>query len=81
MNFAEHAKSMGADAENVHSLTELEQAFSRAKKSNKTYIICIKTHGYQWLEGTAFWESPTLEKNKEAYNDFLKGKSKQRKGV
>ena len=35
MNFAEHAKSMGADAENVHSLTELDQAFSRAKKSNK----------------------------------------------
>ena len=48
VNFAEHAKSMGADAENVHSLTELEQAFSRAKKSNKTYIICIKTHGYHY---------------------------------
>ena len=54
---------------------------------NKTYLISIKTHGYQWLEGTAFWESPTLKENfsskgnKEAFEEFLKGKEKQRKGV
>ena len=48
---------------------------------NKTYVICIKTHGYEWLEGTAFWESPTLETNQEAYKEFKKGKEKQRRGV
>ena len=87
VNFAQHAKSMGAEAENVKSIAELEQAFLRAKKSNKTYLICIKTHGYEWLEGTAFWESPTLqenfssEENKKAYEEFKKGKEKQRRGV
>ena len=44
------------------------------------------THGYEWLEGTAFWESPTLEihkteENKKAYKEFVAGKNKQRKGV
>ena len=87
MDFALHAKSMGAEAENVKSVTELEQAFLRAKKSNKTYVICIKTHGYEWLEGTAFWESPTLQENfsseeqRKAYEEYKKGKEKQRRGV
>ncbi len=81
VDFESHAKSMGANSETVKSTSELEAAFKRAKKSDKTYVIVMKTHGYEWLEGTSFWETPTLEKNKEAYNEFLKGKSKQRKGV
>ena len=48
--------------------------------------MSITTHGYEWLDGTAFWESPTLEvhttdENKKAYADHLDGKNKQRKGV
>ena len=36
----------------------------------------METHGYEWLDGTAFWESPTLqdpitEENKKAYKEFL----------
>ena len=77
---------MGANAETVKSTSELEAAFKRAKASNKTYVISIETHGYEWLEGTAFWERPTLEdpiteENKKAYNEFLEGKKIQRKGV
>ena len=57
-----------------------------SKESDRTYVIVIKTHGYEWLEGTAFWESPTLQdpitkENKEALDDFKDGKDKQRKGV
>ena len=86
VDFAAHAKSMGAESETVSSTSELEAAFLRAKESNKTYVISIKTHGYEWLEGTAFWESPTLEvssrdENKKAYQEHLEGKNKQRKGV
>ena len=86
VDFESHAKSMGANAETVKSTSELEAAFKRAKASNKTYVISIKTHGYEWLDGTAFWESPTLEvhsteENKKAYDEFLEGKKKQRKGV
>ena len=86
VDFEAHAKSMGANGETVTSTSELEAAFKRAKKSEKTYVISIKTHGYEWLDGTAFWESPTLEvhstaENKQAYEEFLAGKKDQRKGV
>ena len=86
VDFEAHAKSMGANGETVSSTSELEAAFLRAKKSDKTYVISLITDGYQWLDGTSFWESPTLEvhsteENKKAYTDFTEGKNKQRKGV
>jgi len=86
VDFASHAKSMGAESETVSSTSELEAAFKRAKQSNKTYVIAIKTHGYEWLDGTAFWESPTLEvpkteSNKKALKEHSDGKKIQRKGV
>ena len=86
VDFAAHAASMGAETETVSSTSELESAFKRAKMSKKTYVIAIKTHGYQWLEGTSYWESPTLEvhtteENKKAFQEHTKGKEKQRRGV
>lgn len=86
VDFAKHASSMGAETETVKSASELEGAFLRAKKSKKTYVISLKTHGYEWLEGTAFWESPTLEvysseENKKAHEEHSKGKARQRHGV
>ncbi len=86
IDFAKHAESLGATGENVASINELEEAFVRAKKSKSTYIISIKTDGYQWLEGSAYWESPTLSKpstkeNKKALKEHLEGKAKQRQGV
>jgi 3D-(3,5/4)-trihydroxycyclohexane-1,2-dione acylhydrolase (decyclizing) len=86
VDFAKHAASMGAKSEHVNSITELEEAFKRAKKSDVTYVISIKTHAYKWLEGSAFWDSPTLEiptteENKEAIKLYKEGKNKQRQGV
>jgi 3D-(3,5/4)-trihydroxycyclohexane-1,2-dione acylhydrolase (decyclizing) len=86
VNFAKHAESMGAKSEEVNTISELEEAFKRAKKSKITYVISIKTHSYQWLEGSAYWESPTLEipktkENEEALKLHKEGKSKQRQGV
>ena len=77
---------MGAKSENVTSISDLEEAFHRAKKSDVTYVISIKTHAYKWVEGSAFWESPTLTKastkeNERALKEHLQGKSKQRQGV
>ena len=86
VNFAKHAESLGATSEEVSSIADLEKAFERAKKSKKTYVISIKTHAYQWLEGSAYWESPTLElpttkENKKALEEHRAGKSKQRQGI
>ena len=46
----------------------------------------METHGYEWLDGTAFWESPTLmnatnESTQKALDEHLDGKIKQRKGI
>ena len=73
----------------VSSIDRIERAISyvkRAKKSEVTYVISIKTHSYQWLEGSAYWESPTLEipntkENEEALKLHKEGKAKQRQGV
>ena len=86
VDFAKHAESMGAKSEHVTSISDLEEAFKRAKKSNVTYVISIKTHAYKWVEGSAFWDSPTLEipssdANKEALKRHKDGKSKQRQGI
>ena len=86
VDFATHAQSMGADGEQVNSIAELEEAFKRAKRSKKTYVISINTDGYQWLEGSAYWESPTLsipttKENEKSLKEHLEGKKKQRKGV
>ena len=86
VNFAKHAESLGATGEEVSSIADLEKAFERAKKSKKTYVISMKTDAYQWLEGSAYWESPTLElpttkENKKALEEHRAGKSKQRQGV
>ena len=86
VNLAQHAASMGAKSEKVSSISDLEEAFKRAKKSDVTYVISIKTHSYQWLEGSAYWESPTLEipntkENEEALKMHKEGKAKQRQGV
>ena len=86
VDFAKHAASMGAKSEEVSSISDLEEAFKRAKQSDVTYVISIKTHSYEWLEGSAYWESPTLEiptskENEEALKLHKEGKSKQRQGV
>ena len=86
VDFAKHAESMGAKSEHVTSISDLEEAFKRAKKSEVTYVISIKTHAYKWVEGSAFWDSPTLEipstdENKEALKLHKDGKSKQRQGI
>ena len=86
VDFAKHAASMGAKSEEVSSISDLEEAFKRAKKSDITYVISIKTEPYQWLEGSSFWDSPTLEiptteENKKALKLYKEGKSKQRQGV
>ena len=56
IDFAMHARSMGADAENVVSIADLEQALQRARASERTYVIAIRTHAYEWMEGGSWWD-------------------------
>jgi 3D-(3,5/4)-trihydroxycyclohexane-1,2-dione acylhydrolase (decyclizing) len=86
VDFEKHAASMGAHAETVHSIGELEQAFARAKKADRTSVIVTKVQPHQWTPGDAWWEVgvPEVSPRKEvraARADFEKGKAKQRVGV
>jgi 3D-(3,5/4)-trihydroxycyclohexane-1,2-dione acylhydrolase (decyclizing) len=56
IDFAMHARSMGAESENVGSIAELEAALRRARASERTYVIAIRTHPYEWMEGGSWWD-------------------------
>lgn len=88
VDFAAHAKAMGAAAETVSSPAELEGAFMRAKASDKTYVICMKVDPYEgWTtQGHAWWEVGTphitgSDKVRAAHVDQESSRHKQRKGV
>ncbi len=86
VDFAKHAESMGAIAETVHSIGELEQAFARAKQADRTSVIVIKVQPHEWTPGDAWWDVgvPEVSERQEvraARADHDKGKEKQRIGV
>ncbi len=57
VDFAAHALSLGARAENVSGITELEAAMSRARSSDRTYVICIRTDPHRTTAaGGVWWE-------------------------
>ena len=56
VDFVKHAASLGAIAEKVTGIEQLRAAFSRAKTADRSSVIVIDTHPYQWTEGGAWWE-------------------------
>ena len=57
IDFAAHAKSLGALAENVKGIAELEAALQRARAADRTYLVCIDTDPKRTTEdGGCWWE-------------------------
>ncbi len=56
VDFVKHAESLGAIAEKVTGITELQGAFRRAKAADRSYVIVIETDPYEWTEGGSWWE-------------------------
>ena len=86
VDFAAHARSMGANAEKVKSIGDFEAAFARAKKADRTTVIVIETDAYAWTPGDAWWEVGVPEVSaretvKAAKKDIVESKTKQRVGV
>ena len=86
VDFAAHARAMGANAEKVKGIGDFEAAFERAKKADKTSVIVIETDAYAWTPGDAWWdvgvpEVSARETVKKAAADHAEGKQKQRTGV
>ncbi len=57
VDFAAHARSLGAQAEHVAGLAELEAALPRARASDRTYVIVIETDPAAATQaGGAWWD-------------------------
>jgi len=85
IDFAMHARSLGALGENVKTIPELEAALARARKADRTTVICIETDPARTTtDGAgAWWEvgvpevSPS-EKVRRARQAWEQGKRKQK---
>jgi len=56
VDFAAHARSMGAEAVEATTLKELEEAFANARGAGRTTVIVMKTHPNAWTPGDAWWD-------------------------
>jgi 3D-(3,5/4)-trihydroxycyclohexane-1,2-dione acylhydrolase (decyclizing) len=57
IDFAAHARSLGATAEKVASIAELEAALARARRSPRTHVIVIDTDPVVTTDaGGAWWD-------------------------
>ena len=86
VDFVQHATSMGALGEQVESVTELEEAFKRAKAADRTYLIAIRVEEQQWTPGGAWWDLgvPDVSEREEvrqARAEHLESRQKQRVGI
>lgn len=88
VDFKAHARSMGAIAETVTSIAALKDAFVRARKADRTYVISLKTDPYDgWTaEGHTWWEIgiPEVSESesiRKARDEVARGRLKQRPGI
>ena len=79
---------MGALSETVESIASLKEAFLRARKATRTYVISLKVDAYEgWTsEGHAWWEIGTPEVSeraevRQARETVEQGRKKQRAGI
>ncbi len=67
IDFAAHAASLGAGAEKVSGIAELEAALERARAADKTYVVVIDTDPMaSTAEGGAWWDVAVPEVSERA---------------
>jgi 3D-(3,5/4)-trihydroxycyclohexane-1,2-dione acylhydrolase (decyclizing) len=84
IDFAAHAAALGAKAENVKTIAELEAALKRARAADRTYVVCIETDPHRTTEEGGWWwevavpEVSTRSKVREARQAYERDKQQQR---
>ncbi len=86
IDFAAHARSLGAGAEQVKSIADLEAALTRARTADRTTVIVIETDplapsaiGGVWWDVPVPAESPRAEV-RAAYARYAEARRRQRLG-
>jgi 3D-(3,5/4)-trihydroxycyclohexane-1,2-dione acylhydrolase (decyclizing) len=86
IDFRQHAESLGAAAEKVESIAELETALGRAKQADRTYVVVIDTDPLVTTQaGGAWWDVAVPEVSKRpqvaaAHAAYVEARAKQRLG-
>ena len=84
IDFAAHARSLGAHAENVKTIPELEAALRRARAAERTSVVCIETDPNRSTEEGGWWwevavpEVSEREEVRKARAAYEEGKKRQR---
>ena len=88
VDFAAHARAMGALTETAANNTELAAAFQRAKAATKTTVIVMQVDPYEgWTtQGHAWWEIGTPETSpaasvRDKHAEVEQGRAAQRPGL
>ncbi|HEX6120148.1 MAG TPA: 3D-(3,5/4)-trihydroxycyclohexane-1,2-dione acylhydrolase (decyclizing) [Dongiaceae bacterium] len=80
IDFAVHARSLGANAEKVTTTAELEAAIARARKAKKSTVIVVDTDPLKTTEAGGFWwdvpvpevsERPKVRAARKKYQDSI----------
>jgi 3D-(3,5/4)-trihydroxycyclohexane-1,2-dione acylhydrolase (decyclizing) len=83
VNFAQNARSLGANVIEAKDIDSLKKALVKAKESAVTTVITIETDLFKGVPGYAWWEVPVAEVSeidtvKTAYQNYKESKKKQR---
>ena len=86
VDWAAHARAMGAEARHCESLADFEAAFEWAKTTDRTTVLSIETDAHSWTPGDADWDVGVPEvsergKVREARAHQVEIRHKQRRGV
>ena len=86
VDFAAHARAMGAHAEKVENIGDLDAALARARAADHTSVVVIDVDTYGWTPNDAWWEVgiPQVSERPavlEAAANWDKGRQNQRRGV
>jgi 3D-(3,5/4)-trihydroxycyclohexane-1,2-dione acylhydrolase (decyclizing) len=87
IDFAAHARSLGASSEKVDGLAGLEAALARAKRTKNTHAIVIDTDPARGTdEGGAWWDvavtaAPRSQAARAARRGYERARRKQRLGT
>lgn len=83
VDFAAHARALGALSEKVEGIAELEAALERARAADRTYVVVLDTDPLPATEeGGAWWDVPVPEHSEraevmEAYKGYRAHKQDQ----
>ncbi len=89
IDFAAHARSLGATAQTVRDIAGLEAALAAAKSLTQTHVIVIETDPSVSSPGGAWWDVPVaetstipgVERARQAYEAVLSGRDQNHEGT